>query len=278
MDSLIATIQQTQVWVALAGLIILYLIETINPFFEFFNKENKRGRHLLLNFSLGAANAAVTALLFVSLWFWASNWAYENNFGLLNWMTSSFDFPLWARAALAILLFDSFMYFWHRINHEVPFLWRFHRVHHSDSHMDVTTASRFHTGEIILSTILRIPVIILLGLQIWELFLYGVFVAVVVQFHHANINLPEKIERALRVLIVTPHLHKVHHSRWMPETNSNYGTIFSFWDRLWRTFTLHNPLKTLKMGLDEFDSPEDNTVKGLFTMPFREGKSTDKES
>lgn len=278
MQELISQLEQTQILVAFSGLVLLFLLETTHPFFEFFKNNGKeRIRHSLANLSLGVINAIINALVFVALWLWAATYADQHNFGLLNWLESSFAFPEWGRIIVAILLFDFWMYLWHRANHRIPFLWRFHRVHHSDPNMDVTTATRFHFGEIIFSSLLRIPIILLLGLHLWELLIYGVLVALVVQFHHANIGLPEWLDKFLRAFIVTPHVHKVHHSRWQPETDSNYGTIFSFWDRLMKTFRLHNPLKTLKLGLDEFDSEEDQKIKGMISMPFRDGKKPENE-
>lgn len=274
MQELLNLFEQTQVGVAVVGLIILLLVETVHPYFDFYKGSfKKRGVHFAANLALGIVNALLNAILFVGLWLWAATWAESNNFGILNWISA--PIPVWLRVIFAVLLFDFWMYIWHRMNHQIPFLWRFHRVHHSDSTMDVSTATRFHTGEIFFSSLLRIPVIILLGIYLWELLIYEILVALVVQFHHANINLPGKMDNVLRWLIVTPHMHKVHHSRWRPETDSNFSTIFSFWDRIWRTFRLHDPLHTLKMGLDEFDTEEDQKVKGLFSMPFRKGKKAD---
>ena len=134
------------------------------------------------------------------------------------------------------------MYAWHRINHRVPFLWRFHRVHHSDAQMDVTTASRFHTGEIALSSLLRIPLILALGVTAWQLVLYETMMFGVVQFHYANIALPPRAESVVSRVIVTPTMHKVHHSRWQPETDSNYSAMLSVWDRLFGSFRRRNVL------------------------------------
>jgi sterol desaturase/sphingolipid hydroxylase (fatty acid hydroxylase superfamily) len=219
---------------------------------------------------LGGTNALLNAVVFAGVWLWASTWARNNEFGLLYWFGDVV--PVLSglpRVVIAVLLFDLWMYAWHYINHKVPFFWRFHRVHHSDAQMDVTTATRFHTGEILFSGILRVPVILLLGMQLWELFIYEILAVIVVQFHHANINLPGKLDDILRWVIVTPHMHKVHHSRWQPETDSNFSTIFSIWDRLGRTFRLHDPLDTIELGLDEFDNEKDQSVRGLFRTPFK---------
>ncbi len=159
------------------------------------------------------------------------------------------------------------------MNHRIQFFWKFHRVHHSDPNMDVTTANRFHTGEIIFSSIFRTGIIVLIGLHIWELLVYEILLIIVVQFHHANIGVPEKLDRFLRIFIVTPAMHKVHHSRKQSETDSNYSSLFSFWDRICKTFNLNEDPHSIHIGLDDFDSEEDQKVKGLFWMPF---KKTDK--
>jgi sterol desaturase/sphingolipid hydroxylase (fatty acid hydroxylase superfamily) len=274
MQELINAIEKTHVLVAIIGLIILFLVESIHPFFDFFEGSfKKRGRHFLANLSLGFVNALMNDLLFVGIWLWAATWADNHQIGVLNMLEASFDWLSgWPRVVLAVLLFDGWMYLWHRMNHWIPFFWRFHRVHHSDPNMDVSTATRFHTGEIFFSSIFRILVIILLGMHLWELLIYGILTAIVVQFHHANINLPGRLDAIIRWVIVTPHMHKVHHSRWQPETDSNFSTVFSFWDRMWKTYRLHNPLNTLRLGLDDFDEESDQQVKGLFSMPFRKGK------
>lgn len=249
-------------WIALGLLVALLLWETVAPFFSF-PKGKERIRHGFRNVLLGLLNAGVTTLVFVGLWWTAAAWAASHSFGLLHWLTP----PAWVAWPLAILLLDAWLYFWHRINHRVPFLWRFHRVHHSDLHMDVTTANRFHTGEIVMSAILRVPLIILLGVSIEQLALYELLMFAVVQFHHANISVSAKWDRILRVVIATPYMHKVHHSRWQPETDSNYSSLLSIWDRLFRSFRLTENPESIRIGLDEFDTPGDQTLPGLLKTP-----------
>lgn len=247
-------------------LVVLLVWESWAPFFAYFVRAGgERTRHALKNLALGVLNALVTGLVFVGLWWSTAAWAERQHFGLLRWV----ELPAWARFAAALLLFDAWTYFWHRLNHRVPFLWRFHRVHHSDPKMDVTTANRFHIGEIVISSVLRVPVIGLLGLQLWELALYEAAMFTVVQLHHANIALPAWLDRGLRGVIVTPFMHKVHHSRWQRETDSNYSSLFSFWDRLFGSFRMREDPHTLRLGLAEFNRPEDHTLPGLLTTPFK---------
>lgn len=262
-------IQQIQPAVMIAGLVVLLIWEQAHPFFAYFRGRHKeRGKHVLRNLVIGGLNAILVAVVFAGAWYAAAGWAAERGFGLLHWMVSSSGVPLWVHALGAVLLLDAWTYVWHRLNHMIPFFWRFHRVHHYDSKMDVTTASRFHVGEIFFSSLLRIPLIILLGVYFWELLFYETVMFAVVQFHHANLALPEPVDRALRAIIVTPAMHKVHHSRWQPETDSNYSSLFSFWDRIGRSFRLRKNLRELRLGLDEFDRPEDQTVTGMLRAPL----------
>jgi sterol desaturase/sphingolipid hydroxylase (fatty acid hydroxylase superfamily)/rhodanese-related sulfurtransferase len=252
------------------GPILLFLLlwwETLTPFLPLFrNNALQRTRHGLRNVAIALLNSGMTAILFVGLWAATANWAAHNGFGLLNWTGAP---PLW-HALAAVLALDFWTYWWHRLNHRVPFLWRFHRAHHSDSHMDVTTASRFHIGEILFSNILRIPLILLLGIHVWEIVLYETALLAVIQFHHANIGLPSRLDQLIRFFIVTPAMHKVHHSRWQPETDSNYSSLLSVWDRIFRSFRLRDDPRAIQFGLDEFAKPEDQTLPGILKTPLNQ--------
>ena len=247
----------------------LFVVEGVHPFFGFFRgRAAERRVHAARNLALGLVNALAVALVFAGLWVAVAAWADARGVGLLNVLRDRAGLPGWAHALFAVLLLDAWTYAWHRINHRIPLLWRFHRVHHADAEMDVTTASRFHVGELVLSSLLRVPLIALTGVYAWELVLYETALFAVVQFHHANVALPERLDRALRAFIVTPSLHKVHHSRWRPETDSNYSSLFSWWDRLFGTFRTRARLSDVRLGLDAFDAPEHATLGGLLRMPF----------
>ncbi len=271
MEVLLASVQETKTLVAGGVLVALLVAESLHPFFEHYDVFSRdRGAHVLRNLAMGILNSTVVAVFFVGLWLAASVWAADRGFGLLNWL-ASLGAPGWLHLAGAVLLLDAWMYAWHRLNHEVPFLWRFHRVHHSDNRMDVSTASRFHVGEIVFSSALRIPVILLVGVYAWELVLYETLLFAVVQFHHANLGLPPAVDRALRALIVSPDMHKVHHSRHQPETDSNYSSVFSFWDRLARTFRSRDDFGGFRTGLDGFDDETSyQSVPGMLATPLRD--------
>ena len=245
----------------IVGFLLFLGWETIRPYFPFFTgAAGRRARHLAANVGIALTNALLIGLCFLPLWGMAAT-----PFGLLN----RFPLPIWLHTVLAILLLDCWTYWWHRANHEIRFLWRFHRMHHSDPWMDVTTARRFHPGEIVFSSMLRLPLIFLLGIHVRDLLLYGWIMGVVVDFHHANIALPERLDRYLRVLIPTPSMHKVHHSHLQPETDSNYTSLFSVWDRLFDSFRLRPDLAAIRIGLDKWSDARHQTIAGLLTTPFR---------
>jgi sterol desaturase/sphingolipid hydroxylase (fatty acid hydroxylase superfamily) len=143
--------------------------------------------------------------------------------------------------------------------------------------MDVTTATRFHLGEHVGANVLRLGLIPLLGFQIWHIVVYEMLVISITQFHHADISLG-RFDRWLRLLVVTPNMHKMHHSRWKPETDSNYSTFFSIWDRLARTFSMRPDPKTLEFGLDDFDESEWQTFWGMLKTPFVSYAQADESS
>ncbi|MEX0945160.1 MAG: sterol desaturase family protein [Balneolaceae bacterium] len=275
MEAIYLSLKETQVIIMASVLILLFLWESIQPFYAYFTGSLKdRGKHAFRNMVVGAINALMVAFVFVGLWLAASVWSAENRFGILHQLEDVLSISIYIHAIGAILLLDLWTYIWHRMNHEIPFFWRFHSVHHSDNKMDVTTAGRFHLGEIFFSSIFRIPLIALFGVYLWELVLYETVMFAVVQFHHANVGLSEKFDRLLRIVIVTPNMHRVHHSRWQPETDSNYSSLFSFWDRIARTFRINPKPETIELGLHEFDKEEDQTVKGMFKTPVKKKKKS----
>lgn len=224
-----------------------------------------RIRHGVRNIGVGLVNGAVTGFLFSGATLFVMEASARRHFGLLHRLQA----PSWLGTLLALLLFDLWMYLWHRANHGVPFFWRFHRMHHSDPMVDVTTALRFHPGELLFSAVLRLGVLAALGLGFRHLVLYETILLPTIRLHHSNVALPEKWDRLLRILIVTPNMHRVHHSDESFETNSNYASIFSFWDRLAKTFRLRDPL-TLHYGLPGFQEPRWQTLGGMFlATPLR---------
>lgn len=179
-----------------------------------------------------------------------------------------FAFPGSVRLVAALLLYDTWIYWWHRLNHRIPLLWRFHRMHHSDPAMDVSTATRFHPGEIFLSAAFRLPLIPVIGMPVAALLLYDGIQLGITQLHHANIGLSAKLDRRLRYVLVSPNMHKVHHSQQRYETDSNYSSVLSVWDRIFGTYRERPEYHTIRFGLPDFQDPEAQSVRGLLATPL----------
>ncbi|MCA8978152.1 MAG: sterol desaturase family protein [Planctomycetes bacterium] len=197
----------------------------------------------------------------------AAFWAEGAHFGLLN----RADLPMPALALATVLLRAFISFGTHYLMHKVPLLWRFHRVHHLDTELDVSTTARFHPLEMPLGLAIGLPVVVGLGLTPWALILYEALDVGVTLFSHANIRLPAAIDRWLRYLIVTPDLHRVHHSAYQPETDSNFGAVFPIWDVVFgtlRTETRESQV-TMQLGLSEVREPRSNELRWLLWSPLR---------
>lgn len=223
----------------------------------------KRLRHAGRNIVVAVLNTVVLALLFGAATVGVATWGIERDFGLLNWLSVPWPWRLLA----GIVLLDGWLYVWHRLNHRVPLLWRFHRMHHADAEMDVTTATRFHLGEHLGAATLRLGLIPLFGVSVVEILIFETLVVANTMFHHANISLGA-LDLWLRWLVVTPRMHQIHHSRYRPETDSNYAVLFSFWDRLFRSYRMRPGSEPVELGLNEFDDDRWQTVTGMLKTPF----------
>jgi sterol desaturase/sphingolipid hydroxylase (fatty acid hydroxylase superfamily) len=166
-----------------------------------------------------------------------------------------------------LLLLDYTMYVWHRLNHRVPLLWRFHLVHHTDLDLDVSTALRFHAGELLLSCGWRAAQVAVIGPSVALVLVFEVVFETATAFHHSNWRLPRALDRALAAVVVTPRMHGVHHSTRQAETNSNWSVLMSCWDRLHRTLRFERPGESLVIGLPAYREPL--AVRQLLALPFR---------
>ena len=256
--------------VAAAALALMWLLEGLIPMFE---GRKDRVRHDAPNLVLGVANALIVSLVFAATTLIATEWARTNSFGVLRWLDIS---GIWA-FALAFVLFDLWQYLWHRLNHRVPFLWRFHAVHHADRELSASSGLRFHTGEIVLSSSVRLLVLPLLGMTVGQVLVYEAVLLPVILFHHGNVGVPARADRWLRWLIVTPWMHWVHHSDYQPETDSNYSSVFSFWDRIFGSFRLVADPRSLTLGLDHTERSDWATLPGMLAMPFRKRRAQRRE-
>jgi len=192
-------------------------------------------------------------------------WARENAIGLLNWIR----LPPFFAAIVAFLLMDWAYYWWHWANHRVPFFWRFHNVHHTDLDLDVSTAARFHFGEILLSIPVRLFVVVLIGVPPFVYLLFEIAAESATMFHHSNWRLSLGLERILNYVIVTPRMHGTHHSIVERETDSNWGTIFCWWDKIHRSLRRDIPQAEITIGVAAFRDEDELTVGKLLTLPFK---------
>lgn len=259
-----ATIPSSHRALILAGGIAAFWIwESALPLFRF---EYRKWPHALVNFFFTATTIVVNfALAFLLLR--ASEWAIAREFGLLFVLPAM---PLVLSTIIGLLVLD-LVSAWlaHWVSHKTPPLWKFHLVHHSDTHVDTTTANRHHPGESVVRFAFTALAVVIVGAPLWMVFLYQAMSVVLSQFNHANISIPAKLDRALSWVIVSPDMHKVHHHYVLPHTDSNYGNIFSVWDRLFGTFRTIDRAQ-LVYGIDTHMAPEHHeTIGALMAMPFR---------
>jgi sterol desaturase/sphingolipid hydroxylase (fatty acid hydroxylase superfamily) len=197
-----------------------------------------------------------------------AEWARQNGIGLLNALHANW----WTTFAATVLIRTLATYLFHVLTHKIPLLWRFHRVHHSDTHLDVSTAIRAHPAEFIFLFLLMVPVAVVFGLDPVVLAGVQVFELSLALFNHANIRLSERWDRVLRWLVVTPNMHSLHHSSWQPETDSNYSGTLSFWDRIFGTYSAapRNGYDGLKIGLKNIDFDQASDIVWQLKSPALE--------
>lgn len=242
--------------------LLLLLLEALFPL-----RHRKRAfvRRLIINLCVSVLVFAAATGIVRPVGLSLAAWMSAQSFGLLHIVT----LPAAVQFGLAFLLMDLTFYYWHLANHMLPVLWRFHNVHHIDPDLDVSTALRFHVGEVLLSAGFRALQVGLLGLPPLTYMIYeGVFQASTL-FHHSNIRLPLRAERLLNTVLVTPRMHGIHHSVVAGETNSNYSVIFSWWDRLHRSLCLNVPQSVVIIGIPAYQEPVDNTLWNVLVLPFR---------
>ncbi len=229
----------------------------------------KLRRRYLTNFGVAVPTFAVLRFILIPAEVAVAFWASQHEFGLLN----LFSLSPWLQGVLAFLLLDYLLYVWHWLNHKIPFLWRFHNVHHIDMDLGVTTAFRFHFGEMLLSAFFRVAGVLLIGAGPVAVLVYEVAFEASVAFHHSNWRLPIRLERVLSWFIVTPRMHGIHHSVVQREANSNYSNFLTIWDRFHRTIRLNIHQDEVTVGVPAYqEEGDDHTVKGLLTLPFRKQK------
>lgn len=249
------------------GIAIFWIIEGAFPLFKMkYNKWQHAGINIFFTLTTIIVNFAMAFILLM-----AAESTVQHNFGILNWLP---DMNIWIYTLIGLLLLDFIgAYLVHLIEHKVKFLWRFHLIHHTDTWIDTTSANRHHPGESVIRFIFTTIGVLIVGSPMWMVFLYQSLSVVFSQFNHANIPLPKKIDKYLSYIIVSPDMHKVHHHYKLPYTDSNYGNIFSVWDRIFGTYTYLDREKIV-YGVDTHMSPnEHNKLKNLLIIPFQKYRS-----
>ena len=222
-------------------------------------------KRMFINMMVGAPAFVVMRILLIPAVVAVAAWGEQHDFGLTRWL----GLPGLAAGIVALLVLDYTMYLWHSLNHRVPILWRFHNVHHTDLDLDISTAFRFHFGELLLSVGVRSAQVALAGASPAVALVYEVLLEASTQFHHSNLRLPLGVERILARFIMTPRGHGIHHSVVPRETNSNYSNFLVVWDRLHRTLRLDVPQERIVVGVPAYQDERELTVSLLLLMPFR---------
>jgi len=269
MDYMTGTMLDRQgIVVLISFFLILFLSESV---FQLRARVQKRWRRILINTLVSLPSFAALRLVFIPAMLWV---AYQNEslqFGL-NYL---YELPEWLEYAIAFIVLDYTIYLWHVLLHKLPVLWRFHLVHHTDLDLDVTTAIRFHFGELFASLLFRGAAVLLVGASPLMVLIYEVAFEAATQFHHSNWKLPFKLEKVINKIFVTPRMHGIHHSTRKGEMDKNYSTIFSVWDRLHSTLKLNLRQRDITIGVGAYQHAGELTPGFLLKLPFSRIRSHD---
>jgi sterol desaturase/sphingolipid hydroxylase (fatty acid hydroxylase superfamily) len=249
--------------ILVGGLLIFWIIEGAIPLIPMRYKKTKL-KHAAVNFGFTVIHLIIhtlLAILIVSL----SLWCEKRGFGLVYWFNANVLLTI----IIGVLALDFSSWLVHLVMHKTPLLWRFHLIHHSDNNVDVTTGLRHHPGDSFLRGLFFLLLIFISGAPMYSVMIYQTLVVLSTAFTHANINLPKKLDRALSFILVSPNMHKVHHHWKQPYTDSNYGAVFSIWDRLLGTF-MKLDTKDIRYGLDRYyPNEKDEDFIALMKKPFQ---------
>lgn len=249
--------------ILVGGITFFWLLEGILPLVQFrYHKWKHAGVNFFFTFTTILVNFALAFILLKT-----SDWAVANGFGLLQWLP---EMSPWLYGLIGLLALDLIgAYAVHWSEHKVKWMWKFHLIHHTDTHVDTTSANRHHPGESIFRFIFTTIGVLLIGTPMWIVFLYQSLSVVLSQFNHANISLPRWLDKGMSWVIVSPNMHKVHHHFQLPYTDSNYGNIFAIWDHIFGTYRDLSPDKII-FGVDTHMKQEENSrLTNLLKIPFQ---------
>ncbi|WP_432223005.1 sterol desaturase family protein [Flavobacterium sp. TMP13] len=253
--------------ILVGGITVFWLIENNFPLFQL---QYHKWKHAKINFFLTFTTILINFVLaFILLQ--TADWTIAHQFGILQWLP---EMSLLLYTIIGLLLLDLIgAYLAHLVEHKIKFLWRFHIIHHTDTWIDTTTANRHHPGESVIRFAFTALGVLIVGSPMWLVFLYQSLSVVASQFNHANINMPKKLDKLLSYCIVSPNMHKIHHHYVLPYTDSNYGNIFSIWDRLFGTFT-YLPTDKIIYGVDtHMLESEHNNLGKLLEIPLKKQRT-----
>jgi sterol desaturase/sphingolipid hydroxylase (fatty acid hydroxylase superfamily) len=257
---------QRLLWVMFC-LSVCWILEGAVPLFKF---NYRKWKHAGVNFAFLTTTMIINAVFGIAS-VGVFVWIAENHFGIINLI----ELPVWVELLVAILLFELIaQYFIHWLLHSVKWMWKFHMIHHSDTHLDATSGTRHHPGDFILREVFALIAVIITGATPAFYFFYRICTVFFTYFTHANISISSRLDKALSLIFITPNMHKFHHHFERPWTDRNYGNIFSVWDRLFGTFVYEDTSK-IKYGLDVLDPAQDENVRYQLQIPFDPKIKTD---
>ncbi len=253
--------------VLVGGLTIFFLIENAAPLFEMrYNRAKHTGLNIFFTITTIVVNFTMAFILVAT-----ADWVVANNFGLIQWL--GFSGLMTATVGLLILdLVGAWLPHW--VEHHVAWMWKFHVIHHTDQHVDTTTANRHHPGESVIRFMFTTVAVLIVGAPMWLIFLYQTLSVVLTQFNHSNVKMPAWLDNALVLVFCTPNMHRVHHHYRQPYSDTNYGNIFSFWDRIFNTYVKVDNSK-LVYGVDtHMDKKQVADIWALLKIPFQSYRPT----
>ena len=243
---------------------MLILMGAMEAFFPARDRLQSRTRRWSTNFGLVVIDTLTIRFLFPVIAVGAALWAQGKGWGVLNISA----LPIWAEVLLAVMILDMMIYWQHVAFHKIPWLWRLHKIHHADRDLDASSGLRFHPVEIVISMAYKMVIVICLGAPVLAVIIFEILLNACAIFNHANVRLPKWIERPLRQIMVTPALHRIHHSVTPRETNSNYGFSVIWWDKIFRSYT-DRPDGELTLGLREYQTDAPSGLWWSLSAPFR---------
>lgn len=244
-----------------AGLVFFLGLELAMPYRP---SSVSKTRRWTVNLGLTAFNSLVLAVIFQGAQLATAAYVSQHKLGLLN----MWEAPYWLKVLAAAAFLDFMLYIWHLLNHETPLLWRFHRVHHTDLNMDVSTATRFHLGELCISALIKIGLIYFIGADVLTVVVFESALVLSAQFQHSSLRIGPGLERVWQALFVPPSMHRIHHSVKIKERDTNYGTIFSLWDRILGTLLLDVDQDGIRIGVGGLFDEKKLSLGRLLIMPF----------